>query len=99
MDYQPDYILNYESLLYPDSECSDNSLLLLLNALVKIGVKKVCLAGFDGFSANKENYYDRTYEFLANRSSEHNQTISNALSKMNELIEIDFITKTEYCLK
>lgn len=99
LDYQPDYILNYESLLYPDAECSDNSLLLLLNALIKIGVKKVYLAGFDGFSSNKENYYDRIYEFTSNKSSERNRLISNALSKINELIQINFITQTEYCLK
>ena len=98
LDYQPDYVVNYESLLYPDAECSDNSLLLFLKFLIKLGIKEVKLAGFDGFSTGEQNYYDRAYEFTSDKYSEHNLYISKALSNLNNSIRIKFITKTKYTL-
>lgn len=96
LDYKPSYVLNYESLLYPDDECADNSLLLLLNSIIKLGVKRVLLAGFDGFNESGKNYYDRSYDFLTPKSIDYNKHISQALTALNRKIEIKFITKTQY---
>ena len=32
--------------------------MMLLNLLKKLGIKKFAIAGFDGYSKKKENYYD-----------------------------------------
>ena len=61
IDYVPDYVLNYESLLSHRKECIDNSLLLLFNVMYRIGVDHVWLAGFDGFVNNETDYFDRNY--------------------------------------
>lgn len=98
-DYQPDYVLNYESLLYDDTDCFDNSLLLLLKALIKLGVKKVCLAGFDGFTDSGKNYYSRAYEFSGDKEIDLNLFISKALKELCKSIEIEFVTHSGYILE
>ena len=99
IDCIPDYVLNYESLLSCNRECIDNSLLLLLNAISKVGFKHVYLAGFDGFINNGNDYYDRNYEFSSMKDSHINEWMSQSLSELNKLIEIDFITKTKYVIE
>ena len=101
MDYSPNYVLNYESLLAKESECRDNSLLLLLNFLKKLGVKKVLLAGFDGYSIDEPNYYRKGYEMSADSKLKvlRNDQMTEALSRFAKDIEIEFITKTLYQLK
>ena len=99
IDYKPDYMLNYESLLYQNERCSDNSLLLLLNFLIKLGVKNVKLAGFDGFDKNTHNYFEYKYEFAKNDKEDYdnyNIIIKRALSLLNKDIQLDFITKSKY---
>ena len=50
-----DYVLNYGSLIDRDAEIIDNSLVMLLRAMIKVGVKKIFLAGFDGYSKRADN--------------------------------------------
>ena len=99
IDYKPDYVLNYESLLYQNDVCSDNSLLLLLNFLIKLGVNNVKLAGFDGFDKNSHNYFECKYEFAIGDKRDfdnYNAMIKNALLLLNKDIQINFITKSKY---
>lgn len=98
-DYKPNYVLNYESLLSKCQECPDNSLLLLLKALSKMNIKKVWLAGFDGFNNNDNNYYDHDYEFSSVKDHHFNEWISEALKEANQYIHLNFITRTHYDIK
>jgi 4-hydroxy 2-oxovalerate aldolase len=101
VDYKPKYILNYESLLVKETECQDNSLMLLLNFLKKIGVKEVKLAGFDGYKLDESNYYRKGYEMSSESNLKvlRNEQISNALRRFNEQIQITFVTSTLYNIK
>ena len=98
VDYKPKYVLNYESLLAKESECRDNSLLLLLNFLSKIGIKRVSLAGFDGYKLDEANYYRKGYEMSSDNSLKvlRNEQMSDALSEINKNVKITFITSTLY---
>lgn len=98
LDFKPDYVFNYGTLLNNECENSDNALILLLNLLIKIGVKSVKLAGFDGFSADGENYYERGYDFYKDKSDELNKKISSDLKILKSRIEIKFITETKYVI-
>ena len=100
VDYKPKYVLNYESLLAKETECQDNSLLLLLNFLRKIGVKTVKLAGFDGYSSEGSNYYRKGYELSSDNSLKilRNEQMSKALNSMQCELNIQFITSTYYRL-
>ncbi len=98
VDYPIDYYLNYESLLLKEFIGCDNALLLFLNALVRLGIKKVSLAGFDGYSLHGQNYFtnEHNYAFDNDTESERNSNISKALSFMSRKIKINFITNTLY---
>lgn len=101
VDIQPEYILNYESLLASDAYTPDNSLFLLLNFLKKCHVKQVHLAGFDGYKSNGNNYCRKSYEttIINNDSYLRNQQMSDTLSEFNKDIKLIFITPTLYTLK
>lgn len=101
VDYKPRYVLNYESLLAKESECQDNSLLLLLNFFRKIGIKEVNLAGFDGYKLNGDNYYRKGYELSSDSNLKilRNKQMSEALSLFNKDLNISFITSTLYTIK
>ena len=100
VNYQPKYILNYESLA-DYSQIPDNALLLLLNFLKNVGVKRVSLAGFDGYKQNHSNYYRKGYEMsiAENAIDVRNQQMTDALSKVSKYIKIQFLTSTLYTVK
>ena len=95
-----DYQLDYESLIEKDAVFKDNSLIMLLKALIKMGVKKVSLAGFDGYDESKKtNFYlsKMEYDFLKTRGNEINDQMINFLKTIKENMEIEFITTSVYC--
>ncbi|MCI8333342.1 MAG: hypothetical protein HFH25_02035 [Lachnospiraceae bacterium] len=55
-------IVNYNSLVKRGVKYFDNSVVLLLNLLKKIGCENITFAGFDGFEENRQNYINTFYE-------------------------------------
>lgn len=96
LDCPIDYFFNYESLLSDTADGNDNALTLILNALVKLGVKSVNLAGFDGFSNFSENYYTSKYSYVLEDNKARNQTVSDMLKEISKSIKLNFITPTLY---
>lgn len=92
------YVLNYSSSIRDDIGRNDNALLLLLSNLCRIGVRKVFLAGFDGYKENAQNYSDPSYNFVGNEEYKisNNTIIAKSLRKLGEEINIEFITETLY---
>ncbi|MFR3764173.1 MAG: aldolase catalytic domain-containing protein [[Clostridium] symbiosum] len=91
--------VNYSSLLCKDPFISDNSMLMLINLLVSLGVKEIYTAGFDGYGLNiEESYYDKTLQLndsVKNRSL-RNERIKMYLSNLKSLVTIHFLTPTYY---
>lgn len=100
VDLKPDITLNYESLLMPELEKSDNALILLLSFLNKVGLKSVSLAGFDGYKVNEHNYYRKGYEVGIDdiENANRNEIMTKALRFFADKIELSFITPTMYKL-
>lgn len=100
VDLKPDYILNFESLLIPQLDNTDNALILLLSFLVKAGVKTVSLAGFDGYKVNENNYYRRGYEVGIDNAenASRNTQIAKSLKYFMDKIQLSFVTPTLYSL-
>lgn len=93
-------LLNYSSYLN-NSKMFDNAALILLTLFVKIGIKEVSFAGFDGFSSiATENYANNYMVNNANENelNEKNQIIREQLQEFSKNIKINFITKTLYSL-
>lgn len=93
-----DYCLNYDSLLLNGFKGCDNALILFLNALIKMGVKSVSLAGFDGYSLYGNNYYstEHSYSFEIKSKLEANKNMSIVLNHLSDKIDVRFITETFY---
>lgn len=95
------YVLNYGSLIDESTEIIDNSLVMLLKAMMQIGVKKVSLAGFDGYSKRSDNYFNtsREYSFAKEKTSYLNGYVIDFLASSAGKIEVDFVTSSHYLRK
>lgn len=53
-----DMVVNYESIIERDNVYFDNTMIMLLNLLYRIGICKFAIAGFDGYCDEGNNYCD-----------------------------------------
>ena len=92
------YVLRYGSLIDLQTEVIDNSLVMLLKTMVRIGVKAVGLAGFDGYSKRRDNYFDisREYSFAKAKASYLNSYVKDCLQKLRKELHVTFVTKSRY---
>lgn len=94
-----DYTFDYESLIDRDATFMDNSFLMLLRIFIKANVRDVYLAGFDGYSINKEsNYFSSRmeYEFSKQKGHNINADVNKFLADIKDKLVIHFLTRTEY---
>lgn len=86
-DCPTDVIVNYHSLINRGYTYFENSTIMLLNLLKRIGPDMITIAGFDGFSKNaEENYTDFSYQ---NERHLHEFKVLNKeiASMYNEIVE------------
>jgi len=94
------YKVNFSSYICHNPEIIDNSGLMALRLLIAIGVKKVIIAGMDGYSIYQNGDYinqDLEYTF-AEGAQRRNELISKELTVINKRMPISFITPTNYTL-
>ncbi|MCM3765955.1 aldolase catalytic domain-containing protein [Neobacillus niacini] len=95
----PSLTINYSDLLINNPVISDNAGLMLINLFHHLSVKSLYLAGFDGFSINKNsNYFSADMNNNAGMENliKINEEISDYLLLLGRKINIQFITKTVY---
>lgn len=96
------YKVNYTSLIEEDRKLPDNSTIMLLNLLQKIGVRNVFIAGFDGIKENGENYVNETFVNSGHglSISESNKVIAKLYRDVKERfindMKIELITPSIY---
>jgi 4-hydroxy 2-oxovalerate aldolase len=97
-DIKIDFQFSYESLIEKDNIIIDNSLLLLINALIKLDIKDINLAGFDGYNEKNMNYYKRdfSFDFTRDQILNNNATIAKYLNKNKKNLTLNFVTKSLY---
>jgi 4-hydroxy 2-oxovalerate aldolase len=96
---QFDINLDYETLIDRDAVFIDNSFLMALKVMRKSGVTDIALAGFDGYSLDKESDYFSSkmeYEFSKRMGQEINADVNKILSSYKSEQNIKFITDTLY---
>ena len=93
-----EFVLNYSSLIDTDAEIIDNSLVMMLKVLIKTSVKQVLLAGFDGYSAQSENYFNgqMEYHFIREKAKELNRYTIDFLSSVRDRLKVEFLTPSLY---
>lgn len=94
-----DYILNYAQLLVEGdiNIISDNATLMLFNMLLRCGIKKVYVAGFDGFSPCRCNYVSDYLSYNTNENIElQNTLIRQSLKEFRKKLDIKLLTHSYY---
>lgn len=92
-------VVNAKDLENSSFDASDNAGLMLLNLLVKLGIRKAEIAGFDGYRGNAAlNYADLrlvgSVESLEYRNK--NEAASKELNHLAKQMDITFLTATRY---
>lgn len=91
--------LDYVAHVSEDESVRDNAGLMLINYLSKKNVKKIFLAGFDGFSTDLEqNYIDSGMAQIANKDTieKINVGLCKMLKKYAAIVPIEFVTDSKY---
>ena len=92
-------VVNYASYLNENDDIMDNSGLMLINLLKRVGVTSLVLAGYDGFSySGTKNYYDEKLisSIQYERQQQTNVAIIEYFDKIRKNMSIDFLTPTIY---
>lgn len=91
-------IVNYSDLLVDESIISDNAGLMLINLLKRLMIREVYIAGFDGYSIDKENYVSENMELVKNNENIDtiNEAIKNKIKELKKNLDINFITESKY---
>lgn len=91
-------VFDYASLL-GEGDASDNAAAMLIRILKKIGVRKIYIAGLDGFDVDSSvNYALSTYKKSLDYDTvkKKNEDIAKQLKLALNGVEYEFITKTKY---
>ncbi len=100
--YTFDYTVKYSSLLDYNAQIIDNSFLMLLKIIKKIGIEEVFVAGFDGYATDDSPNYinpDMEYQFTSAEAAELNQYVIGELSKLSSGFKVNFLTSSYYNTK
>lgn len=94
------YVINYSSFTGNGDNVNDNSGLMALRFLEKVGANCVMIAGMDGYSESEVNdYYESGFNtYSVNGICNKNEMISSGLQEINKHLPISFITPTLYKL-
>ncbi|WP_300279269.1 aldolase catalytic domain-containing protein [uncultured Subdoligranulum sp.] len=92
------FVVNYSSLIDKNAEIVDNSMVMLLKLLMKIGVKECALAGFDGYTPDTLNYLDvnMEYSYIKEKADILNQYAKDFFRDNKNKIHVQFITESYY---
>ena len=94
-----DYVVNFANLKSDVDAIYDNPLVLLVNLAIKLGIKSIALAGFDGYSGKiDECYYSNYAKLLYDKTNVElrNEALKTFISSIKDKIDIKTITPSKY---
>lgn len=94
-----DYMLNFASYSAEAPEIMENSGVVCVNALINLGVKKVAMAGMDGYDTNNRGNYVNSgleYDFSPEILEIRNHLIGEEFKNKKGKIDIEFLTSSVY---
>lgn len=97
-----DIIINYSNVIEVGYKHFDNSTIMVLNLMKRVGVKRVYIAGVDGFVKGSLNYfcseldYKRDTEKYLELNAEMESMLRQFKMKTKNKMSINFITPSEY---
>lgn len=93
-----DFVVNRAPLLEKDEKIIDNSFLMLVKFLNRIGIRKIYCAGFDGYSDRENNYNnpEMEYDFVKREAVSLNKHMKASIAEYRKNMDITFITYSAY---
>ena len=92
-----EYVISRQRLIEHDGIICDDSTLMLINLLKQLGIKKVEIAGFDGFDKNADNFYEKAFDRVLEEYDFHHEHRKNVFDKCyKSQMEIKFLTPSVY---
>ena len=91
--------INYSLLLNHEEGVRDNAGLMLIKFLINMGVKKVYLAGIDGYSIDPSMNYGNIKMVLYNKKAQIdvlNEGMNCVLREFSKEIDIEFVTTQKF---
>lgn len=89
-------VINRNNLIYHKEYRCEDSTLMLINLLYRIGVNSIEIAGFDGFIDGQDNFYRTDYEHKLRDKSYSTENIRQILTEVYDGIRIKFLTPSIY---
>lgn len=92
-------VVNYSDLLNDIEAVEDNAGMMLIKLLIDIGVKKIKLAGLDGYSHDVfNNFANKDMAFIKNAAvmDAMNIGMEKMLNRFSEAIDIEFLTTPRF---
>lgn len=86
----------YKELLNDEEAVKDNAGLMAIRFFINLGVKKIYLAGFDGYTHDvKQNYGDSKLEFISKNAvlDAMNEGMNKTLSRYSKEVSVKFLTE------
>lgn len=93
VDASAEYIIDYNHVV-GNFIHGQNSLIILLRLLKRLGVKEVILAGADGYVIGHKNYYKPDLRNYVEHGDEFNHEIAKVINKLE--ISVQFLTTSAY---
>jgi len=88
------YVVDYDSLL---TEGSDSSGIMVLRFIIRLGVKSVALAGYDGFTGGADHHNEEFDRYLSvDAVKALNESMNRQLNEIKESLIIKFLTPSRY---
>lgn len=97
-----DYIVDYYKVIEEGNKYFDNSTIMAMNLLKRLGIKELYIAGLDGFDSNGRNFVDDSFynDRYIGEFDEMNQGLQELLTSFNDHnknnIKVEFITESRF---
>lgn len=92
----PGYIISRNELVYHGDVFCDDSTLMLLNLLKVCGVKKIYIAGFDGFKKGADNFYETSLERKVRNDDYDQEKRLEIIKNCYSMMDVEFLTPSVY---
>lgn len=90
------YVVSRNELTYHNDMWSDDSTLMLLNLLKRVGKHEIYIAGFDGFKKSEVNFFSEQYEREVREDDYDIKSRINVLKSAYASLDIHFLTPSVY---
>lgn len=89
-------VLNYSELCFDEKGNCDNCVIMLLKLFIKLGMKQVYIAGFDGYQEDGGNYVTSYMASQHTKGMEENIRNRRYIEDIRKQLEVVFLTDSLY---